>query len=124
MELARFKQKRIFCDGCQKYLVRYEEKETDVALAAKLFELFHLDQCDTAVLVTGDTDVAPAVRFTQRLFPGANVCFAFPYKRKNNELSQLVKTSFQISSQVYASHQLPDPFQCANGKKIMKPSSW
>lgn len=33
VELARFKEKWVWCDGCKQIRLRHEEKETDVALA-------------------------------------------------------------------------------------------
>jgi uncharacterized LabA/DUF88 family protein len=62
---------------------RYEEKETDVAIASKLFEVLTNGACDTAVLVTRDTDLVPALGTAQRLFPNACILFAFPYGRAN-----------------------------------------
>jgi hypothetical protein len=59
-------------------------------------ELFHTDACDTVVLVTGDTDLTPAVRTAAQVFPSKTVHFAFPYKRKNKELAQLTGNSFVI----------------------------
>lgn len=69
VDLARFKEKRIKCKYCKRTNIRHEEKETDVAIAAKLFELFYTNSCDIIVMVTGDTDLSPAVRTTQLLFP-------------------------------------------------------
>jgi uncharacterized LabA/DUF88 family protein len=45
----------------------FEEKKTDVALGVKAMELLHLDACDTLVIVSGDTDFAPAMRTAKRL---------------------------------------------------------
>ena len=56
VERGRFKPRDITCKRCNQKFTRYEEKETDVAIASKLFEVFHDNSCDTAVLVTGDTD--------------------------------------------------------------------
>lgn len=67
--LARFKPKTVVCPNCGTRITRHEEKETDVAIAVKLMELFYADSCDTAVILTGDTDIAPAVRTIQRVFP-------------------------------------------------------
>ena len=53
---------------------RHEEKETDVAIAVTLIELFLRDECDAAVLVTGESDIAPALRLAQRQFPGKAIC--------------------------------------------------
>ena len=82
------------------------------------------DSADRIVLVTGDTDVAPAVRTAKRLFPTKSICFAFPYDRKNDELAQLVPMSFHMSKAAYASHQLPDPYVTRTGRVIPKPPRW
>lgn len=124
VELSRFKMKDIACRQCGYRFQRAEEKETDVALAAKLLEILHRDECDTAVLITGDTDIAPAVRTASALFPLKRVCFGFPFGRKNKELAKLVSTSFRISKEAYASHQFTDPVNLKSGKIISKPGKW
>ncbi|HUP60652.1 MAG TPA: NYN domain-containing protein [Thermoanaerobaculia bacterium] len=124
VELSRFKMKDIVCRQCGYKFQRAEEKETDVALAVTLLEILHRDECDTAVLITGDTDIAPAVRTASALFPLKRVCFAFPFGRKNKELAKLVSTSFRISKEAYASHQFADPVILKSGKVISKPAKW
>jgi uncharacterized LabA/DUF88 family protein len=89
-----------------------------------MIELLHKDECDTIVLLTGDTDIAPAVRTSLLLFPGKEIWFAFPYKRMNNELDKLVKKSIKISRDHYTKYQLHDPFVLPDGTQIFKPSSW
>ena len=98
--------------------------ETDVALSAKLLELFHLDRCDTVVLMTGDTDLAPVVRTASQVFPERTVCFAFPYKRKNKELAQITTKSFLVRRDRYVAHQFPDPVVLPNGRELRKPRDW
>ena len=124
VELGRFKDKHMFCNHCKKDILRHEEKETDVAISVKLLELFFLDHCDTAVLVTGDTDIAPAIRSVHRLFPAKAVCIAFPYGRHNNELVKLADKTFNISKEHYTRHQFPDPYVCADGRTLAKPLLW
>lgn len=124
VQLGRFKKKTIKCNHCHHKIKRYEEKETDVAMAAYLLECFIQDQCNTVVLITGDTDLAGGVKVAQRLFPEKKICFAFPYNRKNAELKTLVSQSFQINKHSYAQHQFSDPFICPNGNTIPKPLSW
>jgi len=103
---------------------RKKEKETDVAIAAKLFEICHTGSAETVVLITRDTDLAPAVRVCQRLFPEMMFLFAFPYRRVNDELRQLAPGSFKIKSRTYLAHQFPDPLVLPDGTSIPKPSSW
>ena len=125
IEIARFKQKEILCKNCHQYFWRHEEKETDVALSVKLIELLWQDQCDTVVLVTGDTDISPSIRFSQKYFPNKRVGILFPYKRHNKELKELVKgLGFKISKEQYVQHQFSNPVILPNGTIRAKPISW
>lgn len=126
-EMGRFKRKLVKCRICKKEFERHEEKETDVAVSVKVLELFANDVADRVVLVTGDTDVAPAVRLAKKLHPKSEVCFGFPWKRKQAELWKLVQPSicFTMSTAAYISHQFPDPLQILiSGKSYAKPPSW
>lgn len=124
VHLGHFKCKTMRCRRCNDRFTRYEEKETDVAISVMLLELLQANACDIAVLVTGDTDIAPAVRAARRLFPGRAVWCAFPYRRKNKELAQLVSGSFLLRKDHYAAHQLPDSVALPHGRMIKKPEAW
>ena len=123
LELGKFKRKYVRCKHCGQTSEHYEEKETDVAIGSRLIEILVSDKCDTAVLVTGDTDLAAAVRVAQKLSPDKTIIFAFPYKRKNLELEKLAP-SFTIGRKIYSSHQFPDPYLLPGGRKINKPEKW
>ena len=124
VELARFKPKQIWCPNCQSKFTAHEEKETDVAIATRLFEICHSDEAETVVLLTGDTDLAPAVRTCKRLFATKLILFAFPYKRTNSELVQISPGSFSIKRRSCLRHQFPDPVVLPDGTSIQKPSNW
>ncbi len=124
VELAIFKRKNIQCPYCDRNIVRHEEKETDVALAVKLLELLILDLCDVVVLVTGDTDIVPAIELAKRLYPEKMIGCAFPFKRKNDEISQKVHKQFKISAKQYQNFQFPNQVILANGTVINKPKNW
>ena len=123
IELSRFKPKTIRCEHCGHTITRHEEKETDVAIAARLLESFHSDECDTVIIVSGDSDLAPAVRTAQKLFPEKTIGFAFPYRRKSNELAQLAPLSFKINRKQYLKHQFPETVEIP-GTTIQKPLDW
>ena len=123
-ETNRFKRKSMSCPSCRHSHYRYEEKETDVAIAIKLLELFVVDSCDTVVLMTGDTDLAPAVRTAKRLFTHKKVLFAFPYKRHNQELGDLAPNSFDVKKNQYFKNQFSDPYVLPDGTNIHKPGKW
>ncbi|MCH7762654.1 MAG: NYN domain-containing protein [Candidatus Marinimicrobia bacterium] len=124
VQLAKFKKKFYFCDRCHFKNKRHEEKETDVALASKLFELLQKDIADTVILVTGDTDLKQAVLTAKELFPAKTILFSFPFKRKNSELSIIAPGSFQLIRSMYETCIFSDPYILKNGKEIPKPKEW
>jgi len=124
VELSRFKPHNTKCPRCNARLTRHEEKETDVAIASKMFEVLANDECDSIVIMTGDTDLAPAVRTAKHVFPAKHILFAFPYRRKNEELAQIAPGSFKMHRGNYVQHQFPDPFPLSDGTVIPRPSSW
>jgi uncharacterized LabA/DUF88 family protein len=123
VEMGHFKKKPVACNFCSKTINLREEKETDVAVGVKLLEVLHFDLADRVVLVTGDTDIAPAVRAAGRMFPNSEVCFAFPWGRKNDELTRCAQRCFQITAEAYVRHQFPDPL-IVGKRSYAKPPSW
>ena len=124
VELGRFKDKRVPCPYCGKVVTRHEEKETDVAIGVRLLDLFRRDQCDSVVLVTGDSDLAPAVRAAQRSFPKKRIFSLFPFRRISFELKSLATRSFKIKARRYLQHQFPNPVLLGDGMRIAKPAAW
>lgn len=102
----------------------HEEKETDVAIACRIFELLHTDATDVVVLVTGDTDLAPAIRMAQTLFPQKEVAIALPYDRYNEGLARLVKRRIKLDPRSYQRHQFPDVITLVTGRTLRKPATW
>ena len=115
---------RIPIPRCSLVYVKAEEKETDVAIASKMFELLHGQAADAVVLISGDTDLLPAIRTARNLFPQAQVAVMFPYNRHNAELKRAVSKSFKIAKEQYSKHQLPDPVVLPNGYALRKPAKW
>jgi uncharacterized LabA/DUF88 family protein len=121
--LARFKEKTIPCPVCGNRIKRHEEKETDVALGLRLIELLAGNACDTAVLVTGDTDLVPAVRTAKRMFPAHAVGVAFPFMRHNAELRAVADYSFNIGQKDVQRAQLPVQISLG-GRMLTRPPTW
>lgn len=124
-EMNRFKEKIIKCPNCKQPFSRHEEKETDVSISVKIIELFHNDECDTVVIVSGDTDISPAARTAKLLFPAKHVWFLFPYKRSNEDLRKLNPgQNIKIRKESYTKHQFPNPHKLSDGTTISKPATW
>ena len=108
--LGQFKRRERTCALCGRRFATFEEKETDVAIGTALTRLVCDDACDTVVLVTGDTDLVPAVTTGRDRDPGKTLAVLFPYRRASAELKRVVDASFTIKATTYARHQLPKGF--------------
>ena len=112
----------VHCDGTFK---RHEEKQTDVAIACRLLELATTDKdCASAVIVGGDSDLVPAIKTAKRLRPDMTVIALFPYRRRSNEVSQVVDRVLTVRPDRYERFQFPAVVVSARGVKISKPQSW
>ncbi len=58
---GEFKRKQRKCPERKSLIKTFEEKQTDVNIAIRLFELAAQDRYDNAIIVSGDTDLIPAV---------------------------------------------------------------
>ena len=125
--LGRFKNKEVWYKNqdCEVHLNKHEEKETDVSIAVKLLEIFHNNEADIVVIITGDTDLAPAVITSKKLFNSKKICFGFPYNRKNRELQKLATLPcFMIDGNQYINHQFANPYILKSGVSVPKPLTW
>ena len=105
--LGQFKRRERMCPQCGCCFATFEEKETDVAIGTTLTRLVCDDASDTVVLVTGDTDLVPAVTTARDRDSDKTLAVVFPYRRANAELKRVADVAFTIKATTYARHQLP-----------------
>ncbi|MBI2811919.1 MAG: NYN domain-containing protein [Candidatus Melainabacteria bacterium] len=85
--LGQFKKKSRYCSICKVHYIGYEEKETDVNIALTLFDLANEDQYDRAMVISNDSDLAPAIKKVLERFPNKKITIvAPPLSRQCNEL--------------------------------------
>lgn len=101
-----------------------KEKETDVAIGLKLVEVLATDECQTVVLVTGDTDMIPTISAVRRLFPDRKIGVGFPFLRHNLELAELADYSFKIDQRSLLKAQFPARVRLRDGSEIVRPAGW
>ncbi len=124
---GRFREKTQFCPLCKKEYMGHVEKQTDIAIGSKLLELLYANDdshCEAFVLVTGDSDLAPAIRTAKRVMPSVDIRFAFPVNRKSDDLLRLAPSSFKLRSGHYKANQLKDPVRLTDGTLLHKPTCW
>jgi hypothetical protein len=102
----------------------YEEKETDVAIASRLLAAETRRQFDLALLVTGDTDLVPAVATARAGTPPLTAAVAIPYRRVNRQLRFAADMSLRLGRASYVSHQLPATVRGSGGHLLSRPPEW
>jgi uncharacterized LabA/DUF88 family protein len=96
IQLGRFKACQQTCKVCHRSYIRYEEKETNVALATGIIEACMDPSMNTLVLVSGDSDLAPALRMVRRRFPAKRIGIAFPYQRISEDLKRSCDSHWRL----------------------------
>ena len=109
---------------CKRTYLTHEEKQTDVNIAIKLLELAVKDEYDTAVLVTGDSDMVPGIKAVKRLYPDKQVHVLIPPNSRAKALKQACHAHHTIKKRHLAKSQLPNPVRLSNGKDLACPPTW
>ena len=121
---GRFQEKRRQCRQCGSSWKVYEEKETDVHIAVSLVEGGITDRYDTALLISADSDLCPAVQAVQRLRPEKRIIAAFPPRRNSDDLKRAVDGYLSISDAAIRQAQLPTKVVTAAGLSLSRPPYW
>ena len=121
---GRFQEKIIECRKYNSSRVSYEEKETDVSIAVTIVEDAASDRYDTALIVSGDSDLCPAIISARRLRPNARFVTVFPPARRSDKLKKLANGYFTISEANLRSNLLPDVVTTDSGEQLYRPPTW
>jgi len=107
--LGHFKQKNRYCPKCSSNFPVHEEKETDVNIALALLDLAYQNIYDKALLISNDSDLAPAIRNVRERFPSKKITIiAPPLSRQCNELIQAASDKLKIRTQHLERSLLPE----------------
>lgn len=98
--LGKFKEKSIKCKICSQTFKSHEEKRTDVNIALKMVSEAVLGSYDTAILVSGDTDIIPAIETIRNLSLNKRIGVLFPLGRVSNELREIADFSMKINRNI------------------------
>ena len=122
--LGNFKIRDKVCRICHKTYQIPEEKQTDVNIAIKLFQSAVRNNYDTAVIVSGDTDLVPAVDAVRETFPVKEIGVVIPIGRRADLLKDAAHFHMKMKEKRLASSLFPDEIEIGEGRRIIKPSSW
>lgn len=112
------------CRSCGATWTKYEEKMTDVNIAAQLLTDAYEDRFDTAILVSGDSDLTTPIKLVRQRFPQKRVVVAFPPARRSDQLKRAANASFVIGPNKLRKSLLPDTIATPSGYVLRRPDEW
>ncbi|HMA94330.1 MAG TPA: NYN domain-containing protein [Polyangiaceae bacterium] len=112
------------CRSCGAQWQTYEEKMTDVRIATRLLGDAIDDQFDTAIIISGDSDLTPPVQEVLARFPTKRIVVAFPPDRHSDQLRKAATSAFTLGEAHLRQSQLPDVVTTVTGFKLTRPVYW
>lgn len=121
---GNYRDEEIKCNDCGRAWQSQEEKMTDVSIATEMLVDAYNNECDTILLISGDSDLVPPIRKILEAFKEKRVICAFPPNRYGAELA-LVSTGKRIIEKGHLrKSQLPNEMTAKSGFKLKKPVEW
>lgn len=121
---GHFLSKPVQCFGCRRTWPGHEEKMTDVNIATELLMDAMQNRFDTAMLVSGDSDLVPPIRAIRKLFPAQRVVVVFPPNRFSIDLKNNAHGTLFIDDPTLGRSQLPEEIKKPDGYVLKRPPSW
>lgn len=119
-----YKAKTIECGNCGHNWNISNEKMTDVNIATHLIvDAFH-DRYDTAILISGDSDLVPPIKAVHQNFPNKVISVFFPPNRHNNTVAGAAKGFQMIGRKKLLDNQFDSEVLKCDGYKLIKPVEW
>ena len=119
-----FLPRRVHCRNCGETWQSYEEKRTDVNIAAELLGDAQDDAFDTAMTISGDGDLASVVQAVRDRYRRKRFVVAFPPGRHSNDLRRVARKAFTIAEAALRNSQLPDSVPTPGGPSLERPLRW
>jgi uncharacterized LabA/DUF88 family protein len=121
---GEFRRRDRQCPACGTTYATFEEKQTDVNIAIQLLEGAISDRFDTAILVSGDSDLIPSVNAVKSTFPAKHVGVVIPIGRRAEELKTVCDFHMRMKEKHLRVSQFPDEIDVGDDEKLRRPASW
>ncbi len=131
---GRFKAKQIEClvPSCSlpspRFFSSFEEKRTDVNIALWMLHDAQENLCDRLVLISGDSDLVPAIAMVKDHYPTKEIIVYIPARSEIRgaavELRGIADRAKILPLQILHAAQFPAEITNDSGLVIKKPLSW
>jgi uncharacterized LabA/DUF88 family protein len=115
---------------CRKSYYVPEEKKTDVNIAVHLLNDSVKQLTDSMVIVSGDSDLEPAVHWVRRNFPAIKITVYIPALRSEQEFRrndfyrQIGVACNFLPLDSLPRHQFPSKLLLPNASFVERPNQW
>ena len=132
--LGKFKRKQVRCSNSactfagDRFFAVPEEKRTDVNIAVFLLDDAYQNQCDHSIVVSGDSDLVPAISLLKVRFPQKRVTVYVPSRNPMRgaavELRSVADKHRTLPLNLLPFSQFPNALPDGAGGLLHKPASW
>lgn len=112
------------CRVCGKSYRTFEEKRTDVNIAIHLFQTAVADSWDKAIIISGDSDLIPAVEAVKKTFPNKQIGIVIPIGRRAEELKQVADFHIKLKERHLKTCQFDDIIKLDHQQMLKRPVTW
>lgn len=121
---GKFQNEKKSCGVCGVQYIDNCEKMTDVGIATQMMIDYFEDNFDMAMVISGDTDLLPPIRYINNNGKNKRAFVAFPPNRVNDEVRGAAKGSMVIGRKILADSQFPKSIVNQNGETFNCPLEW
>jgi len=122
--LGQFQKVEKRCQQCHQRYQTFEEKKTDVNIAVEMMKAAVRDEFDTAIIISGDSDLVPVVEAIKALFPAKRVGVIIPINGKAASLKQTCDFHMKMKEKHLKASTFPDEIDLGGGVKLFRSPSW
>lgn len=119
-----YQESPVTCENCGHINNIPEEKMTDVQISSEMVSDAHLNRYDTALLITGDRDLVPAIEKIRSESLKKRVVVAFPPMRTNADLRGTANAYIHVTEAELKKSLLPPEIPTISGYILKCPQSW
>lgn len=121
---GHYLQKQQICKSCGAQWISHEEKMTDVNIATQLLTDAYEQRFDTALVISGDSDLTTPIKRVRQRFPEKRVIVAFPPGRHSDQLRKTANGNFTIGEAKLRQNLMPDRITAPTGHTLICPLQW
>ncbi len=121
---GEFKRKRKHCHICDGHFWSFEEKQTDVNIALNLFQLAIQERYDKALIISGDTDLVPAMRAVRFTFPAKQIGVVIPIGRASEDMKNQADFYYKMREHHLIKSCFAKTITLADGSTLTGPPTW